>query len=457
MPAHVFPHAAVASPHYLASSAGLAVLARGGNAVDAAVATNLVLAVVYPHTCGLGGDLFAIIWSEGELVGMNSSGRLPRNAALIPTPALGRLKPSATSEASGAASSPPTVPKRGIGSATVPGAVAAWQAMLARYGTMPLSELAEPAVRLAREGCVRAPGLETATEAMSGLLARDADAERIFLAEGPLVQAELAQTLEDIDNFYAGSVAKNAPSPFAPEDFAEHRAEWVEPERTEWRGLEVCEMPPNSRGYLALRALDALEPLDGFTPDDAEWHQRQIRAIKGVDPAMDLGGDTIYLCVRDEDGMAVSLNQSLSGPFGSGVVIPGTGVLLHSRAEYFTPDEYVGGASLLRHTLAPAMALRDGEPQLIFGTMGGESQIQVHLQLLTRIHVAGQDVGDAIAAPRWRITRDALWQEPGLPDLGGIPYPYAELAGHAHAIHVRAPRDVAAAFDPRSDGAALGY
>jgi gamma-glutamyltranspeptidase/glutathione hydrolase len=172
---------------------------------------------------------------------------------------------------------------------------------------------------------------------------------------------------------------------------------------------------------------------------------------------MGASGDTIYLCVRDENGMAVSLNQSLSAAFGSGVMIPGTGVLLHSRAEYFTPDEYVGSARLPRHTLAPAMALRDGEPHLIFGTMGGESQIQVHLQLLSRIMVAGQDVGEAIAAPRWRITRDALWQEPGLPNLGGSPYPYTDLAGHAHTIHVRGPREVAAAFDPRSDGAALGY
>jgi len=434
MVAPVFPHAAVASPHYLASSAGLAVLARGGNAVDAAVATNLVLAVVYPHMCGLGGDLLVMVWNEGDLVGVNSSGELPAQAPKVNE-----------------------VPKRGIGSATVPGAVAGWQAMLGRFGTMALSELAEPAVRLAWEGCLRASGLDTVTKAMSGLLARDDQAKRIFLADGPLVQAELAETLEDIDNFYSGPVAQNAPAPFTAEDFAEHRAEWATPERTEWRGLEVCEMPPNSRGHLALRALETMEPLEGLTPDDAEWHQRQIRAIRAVDPAMDPGGDTIYLCVRDENGMAVSLNQSLSAAFGSGVVIPGTGVLLHSRAEYFTPEEYVGRARLPRHTLAPVMALREGEPHLIFGTMGGESQIQVHLQILSRIVVAEEDVGDAIAAPRWRISRDALWQEPGLPDLGGTPYPYAELAGHANAIHVRAPQEVAAAFDPRSDGAAVGY
>jgi gamma-glutamyltranspeptidase/glutathione hydrolase len=410
------------------------VLARGGNAVDAAVATNLALAVVYPHMCGLGGDLFAIVWRDGELAGVNSSGRLPGGAPRVDE-----------------------VPRRGIGSATVPGAVAGWRAMLERYGTAPLAELARPAVRLAREGCQRAPGLEHITTLMRPLLERNAEAKRIFLAEGPLVQPDLAETLEDIDNFYSGPVATNAPTPFAPEDFASHRAEWVEPARIEWRALEVCEMPPASRGHLALRALEAMEPLEGLSPDDAEWHQLQMAAIRAVDPAMDARGDTIYLCVRDERGMAVSLNQSLSAGFGSGVVVPGTGVLLHNRAEYFTPEEYAGGAVLQRHTLAPAITLRGGEPHLIFGTMGGESQLQVHLQLLSRIVVAGQDVGDAIAAPRWRITRDALWQESGLPDLGGVPYPYPDLAGHAHAIHVRGSRDVAAAFDPRSDGAAVGY
>jgi gamma-glutamyltranspeptidase/glutathione hydrolase len=434
MPAPVFPHAAVASPHYLASTAGLGVLMRGGNAVDAAIATNLVLAVAYPHMCGLGGDLLAQVWSGGELAGINSSGRLPANAPKVES-----------------------VPRRGIGSATVPGAVAGWRAMLDRYGTMPLSELVKPAARLAREGCPRVPGLELAANGLSSVLERDPEAKRIFLGEGPLVQAEMAETLDDIDNFYSGPVAQNAPAPFTRQDFAEHEAQWVEPERLDWQGLEVCEMPPTSRGYLALRALEAMEPLDRLTPDDAEWHMRQIRAIKAVDPAMGARGDTIYLSVRDENGMAVSLNQSLSAGFGSGVMVPGTGVLLHSRGEYFTPEEYVGRAVLPRHTLSPAMALRDGEPCLLFGLQGGESQIQVHLQLLARIFIAGQELGDAVAAPRWRITRDALWQEPGLPDLGGAPYPYESLAGHANPIHVRGPREIAAAFDPRSDGAAVGY
>jgi gamma-glutamyltranspeptidase/glutathione hydrolase len=429
MPAPVFPHAAVASPHYLASSAGLAVLVQGGNAVDAAVATNLVLAVVYPHMCGVGGDLFAMVWNEGDLAGLNSSGRLPAGAKLERD----------------------RVPRHGVGAATVPGAVAGWKALVERYGTMPLSELAKPAVRLAREGCPRAPGLDKLTKAFASLLERDAEAKRIYLAEGPLVQAELADTLEDLDAFYTGPVARHAPALFAPQDFAEHRAEWVEPQRTRFAGLEVCEMPPNSRGHLALRAIERLEPLEGLTPADPEWHLRQVRA---VDAAVD-HGDTIYLCTRDENGMAVSLNQSLFEAFGSGVVVPGTGVLLHNRGAYFKPHEYAPKARPT-HTLAPAMALLNGEPRLIFGTMGGETQIQIHLQLLSRVFVAGQELGEAIAAPRWVRREGQLFAEAGLPEIGAQPLAVPDLAGHAHAILVERGR-VTAAFDPRSDGAAIGY
>src|SRR2546427_8447854 len=154
MSAPLFPHAAIATPHYLASSAGLAVLTSGGNAVDAAVATNLVLAVVYPHMCGLGGDLFAMVWMNGRLAGLNSSGRLPAAAKL----------------------GGDSVPRTGIGSATVPGAVAGWTALLERYGTRSLDELAQPAIRLARESVPRAPGLGRITKLMSGLLERDEDA-----------------------------------------------------------------------------------------------------------------------------------------------------------------------------------------------------------------------------------------------------------------------------------------
>ena len=217
MPAKLFPHAAIVTPHYLASSAGLAVLTSGGNAVDAAIAANLILAVAYPHMCGLGGDLFAIVWNKGEIAGLNSSGRLPAAAALE----------------DGA------VPSTGIGSATVPGAVAGWNALLKRYGTRPISELARPAIRLAREGCPRAPFLQRSTRLMEGLLRQNPEASGIYLSNDPLVQPYLAETIEGIENFYDGPAARNAPTPFTTADFAAHRAEWVELLHTSFNGVEV--------------------------------------------------------------------------------------------------------------------------------------------------------------------------------------------------------------------------
>lgn len=427
MSAPVFPSAAVASPHYLASAAGLTVLADGGNAVDAAIAMNLVLAVVYPHMCGLGGDLIAMVWEDGKLHGLNSTGRLPAGAQRHEK-----------------------VPARGIGSATVPGAVAGLRALHDKFASHGLDDLAKPAISYAKHGVPRAPGLRRITQLASPLLERNTETARIFLAADPLVQEDLAETLDHLDDFYE-RVGQRAPDPFTEDDFKAHKAEWVEPLHTEWHGLQVCEMPPNSRGHLALEALDRLAPLDNLTPDDAEFHRKLIRAFEPAHGE----GDTIYLCAVDRKGMAVSLNQSLFQAFGSGVTIPGTGVLLHNRGAYFKPHEYIAGQKPT-HTLAPAMALHDGKPRLVFGTMGGEAQVQIHLQLLARLFVAGQELGEAIAAPRWRSDEGGLLAEEGLPDLGATPVAIPDQAGHAHAILVE-DGHLVAAFDPRSDGAALGY
>jgi gamma-glutamyltranspeptidase/glutathione hydrolase len=431
--AHLFPHAAVASPHYLATSTGVDVLLRGGNAVDAAVATNLVLAVVCPHLCGVGGDLFAMVWSDGELHGLNSSGRLPQAAKL---PEEGR------------------VPQRGIGSATVPGATAGWLELLERFGTMPLEDLAAPAIRYAREGFRPSPSLERGLERSQDLLADDPEAKRIFLTGGMIRNPDLAETLQDLDGFYTGKVAHSAPAPFTPEDFAAHRAEWVAPRSAPFSGVDVFEMPPNSRGHLALEAIRIMEPLDGLNAADPEFHLRMIRALES---ATDPEADTVYLCVRDEDGMAVSLNESNYMGFGSGVMVPGTGVHLHNRGAYFTPDGYRGGERPV-HTLSPAMALQDGEPRMILGTMGGDAQIQIHLQLLARVFLVGQDPVEALAAPRWvkHGREGSLLAEEGLPDIGAQTIPRSDIAGHAHIILVT-DEGLSAAADPRSDGLAAGY
>lgn len=433
MKAYVFPHAAVASPHYLATAAGLSVLMDGGNAVDAAVATNLVLAVVCPNMCGVGGDLFGLVFSEGRVHGLNSSGRLPKAARL---PDDGK------------------VPQRGIGSVTVPGAVAGWLALLERFGTVSIKELAAPAIRYAREGFAPSPTLARGIEAAKRILGGDPEFKRIFLDSGAghLENPELADTLEDIENYYTGPVAQNAPAPFTPEDFAAHRAEWVEPVHARFRDVEVYEMPPNSRGHLVLDALKILEPLDGLTDQDPEFHLRLIRAI---DTAAHPDGDTVYLCTHDENGMAASINESNFMGFGSGVVIPGTGVHLQNRGAYHTPESYRGGERPI-HTLAPAMALKDGEPKLVFGTMGGEAQIQIHMQLLARIFVLGQDPLEALSAPRWSKqgrTGDVV-AEDGLPDIGAVER--SGGIGHAHMI-LRTKGGLAAASDPRCDSLAAGY
>lgn len=431
MRASVFPHAAVASPHYLATSAGVGVLQSGGNAVDAAIATNLVLAVVCPHLCGVGGDLFAMIFEVGVVHGLNSSGRLPA-AAVLPDDG--------------------KVPERGIGAVTVPGAAAGWLAMHERFGTVPLEALMGPAIRYASEGFWPTPGLAGSLEASRTLLETDPETKRLFLTDGIIRNPELADTIADLTNFYTGEVATNAPAPFTRKDFKDHRAEWVEPLHVPFADAEIYEMPPNSRGHLVLRALERLEPLDGLVASDPEFHLRLMRAIESAT----LDGDTVYLCVHDENGMAVSINQSNYMGFGSGVSVPGTGVHLHNRGAYLTPSTYVGSARPV-HTLSPAMALRDGSPLMIFGTMGGEAQIQIHMQLIARILVLGQDPLEAVSAPRWiKRFNGGLMAEEGLPEIGGRSIPPSGAAGHAHVI-LRTEQGLAAASDPRSDGLASGY
>ena len=310
-------------------------------------------------------------------------------------------------------------------------------------------------MRLARDGIMRAPGLARMTEWSRDLLARDREAAAIFLAEGRLVQQDLAGSLEALDRFYTGPVAEHTPPPFTPDDFAAHAAEWVQPLRAPFAGVEVCEMPPNSRGHLVLDAIRRLAPLDGLTPAASAFHLRLIEALRPATP----GGDTVYLCVVDESGMAVSLNQSLYMAFGSGLVVPGTGVLLHNRGAYHTAASYRGAARPV-HTLSPAMALAAGRPRLLFGTMGGEAQVQIHLQLLARVLAAGEGVEMAVAAPRWIFSTTMLFVEDGLPPLAPAgmevaPMPIPELAGHAHAILLE-PSGVVAAADPRADGVAVG-
>lgn len=456
-----FPRACVASPHYLASSAGLAVLDGGGNAMDAAIATNLVLGVVAPYMCGYGGDLFAMVWSNG-MHGYNGSGRAPAAATLEAVrAAVSDGWPHAVDAQMG------NTVRTGPLTVTVPGAVEAWFKLLDRFGTRAFAELALPAVRYARDGfplssrlAAHLRGLAEVHTAEWAQAWRDAYAA----ASGTLRQPDLARTIETLcadgpAAYYSGPIAEAIASTLTtygglmtPDDLAAHTGDWVEPLATSYRGVEVFELPPSSQGVVALEALNIIESLDLGAPESAARHHVLIEAMKlaladrdayvtdpehmRIDPGVlaskswaeerrrELDADrattpvagraavggTIYLCAADENGMLVSLIQSNYTGFGSGVTVPGWGINLQNRGAFFSLDadhvNVIGPRKRTVHTLMPAMAFREGRPWLVFGTMGGDGQPQTQLQLLDRVIDDGADIQEAIDAPRWRVSPD---------------------------------------------------
>jgi gamma-glutamyltranspeptidase / glutathione hydrolase len=508
-----FPTACVASPHYLASAAGLAVLASGGNALDAAIATNLTLGVVTPYLCGYGGDLFAIVWKDGSAFAYNGSGRAPATAS-----------PESVRRAAGTGE----MPTLGPHSVTVPGAVEAWFALLERFGTLWFGDLVRQARRYAHEGFVLTTRAE---ESIARSKERFADSPEWMALYGraragePLRQPGLARTIDMLstdgpDAYYRGQIGqaivdhvRSLGGLLSEQDLAEHRGEWVEPISVPYRGAQVLEMPPNTQGIAALEALRIVEaygelPLDG--PDrhhllieamklaladrdayvtDAEemsvpvgdliadeWISSRVRrldprlASEPVAGRAAVGG-TAYMCAA-ADGMYVSLIQSNYMGFGSGLTVPDWDINLQNRGAYFSLDpnhvNAIGPRKRTLHTLIPAMALRDGRPWLIFGSMGGDGQAQTHLQLLTRIVDDGQDPQRAIDAPRWVISPQewtVVAESPfGIEWMGDLRARGHRVSftgeldpvmGHAHAILVE-DNGYMGATDPRAEGAVLG-
>jgi gamma-glutamyltranspeptidase/glutathione hydrolase len=508
-----FGSGAVASPHYLASLAGARVLASGGNALDAAIATNLTLAVVTPYLCGVGGDLFAIVW-DGSLAAYNGSGR-----------AAGAATPAAVRAAAGA----DALPALGPLTVTVPGAVGAWFTLLERYGTRSFRELAEPARAYAQDGF---PLTRAGASAMT--LGRDryraewgwAKVYADATAGARFRQPALARTIATLaeqgpEPFYRGEIARAIADHLQSlgglidvDDLADHHGDWVATLSTTYRDVEVHEMPPNSQGVAALEALNVVAAIGALPTDPAACAHTLIEAVKlaladrnayVTDPehmtiaAADLaakawarpralrfdpgraqplaagapvGGGTAYLCAADGNGMCVSLIQSNYVGFGSGVTVPGWGINLQNRGAYFSLDprhvNVVAPRKRTMHTLMPALALRAGRPWLVFGTMGGDGQAQTQVQVLTRIVDDRADPQDAIDAPRWVVSpadgsvmiegRAADEVVDGLRARGHVvatTRPFDRVMGHAHAIAVD-DEGYAVAFDPRSEGAATG-
>ncbi|HEX5615456.1 MAG TPA: gamma-glutamyltransferase family protein [Acidimicrobiia bacterium] len=508
-----FPAGVVATPHYLASSAGLAVLADGGNAVDAIVAANLVLGVVTPYYCGFGGDLLALV-HDGGFHAYRGVGRAPHAATV-----------DVVRDRSGS----DQMPVLGAHSVTVPGAIDGWFTLLERWGTRSFGDLARTARRHAADGFTiteaaahRWLGCRRLYRSFPDWLAAYAD----VAAGAHLRQPALAELLDRLaadgpDGYYRGPVADAIVDAIAAgggvmtaDDLALHRGEWVDPLRAEFRGHEILELPPPTQGVTALEALRIVDALD-LERDDVDRHHLMIEAMKlalvdrddhvgdpdtmRIDPEVlcsdewvaarraDIDptrarrptprpspdGGTAYLCAADADGLLVSLIQSNFTAAGSGVHVPRWGINLHNRGSSFRLDPQhvnaIGPAKLPMHTLIPAMATRGGAPWLVFGAMGGHGQAQTHLQLLVRMLVDGDDPQRAIDAPRWAVDPGTWWitaesrfdQEMlrRLVDRGHVlrtGWAYDDAMGHAHAIE-RLAAGYRAGTDPRAEGAALGH
>lgn len=504
------PDGAVCSVDHHASTAGVTMLRAGGNAVDAAIATSAALAVTTQHMCGLGGDLFALV-HHGDATPdcLNSSGRAGSGAD------------PAGLRAEGAT----TMPFRGdIRSVPVPGCVDGWLALHERHGRLPFADVLAPAITLAAEGFeVPAHLARSATRVADVPGAEDYAG---LVAGQRLVRAAVADGLRTIveegrDGWYLGRFGQGlidlGDGLFSRADLERNQADWVDPIGLELWGHQAWTVPPNSQGYLSLLAAGILQGIDLGEPESAAWahlhveaarlagHDRpdvlsdtadgneligpdriaERRALLDPDQAATVGGTygdggTIYLCATDRDGMGVSLIQSNASGFGAHIVVPGTGVFLHNRGLGFNlvdghPAEF-GPGRRPPHTLSPALVTNpDGSLRTVLGTMGGDAQPQIVLQMLSRLLHAGATPGDVIARPRWVLEaresdgfntwdvgddviviaepEGADWLD-GLRSRGHDAVAQPVNAGHAHLIDIDADGVHHGAAETRIDTAA---
>ena len=507
-----------ATSHPLASRVAIETLRAGGNAADAAVAAVAVLCVVEPHMTGIGGDCFAMIHAPDRPVwGYNGSGRAGSSASLDAVLAQGMRMIAPDS----------------IHAVTVPGAIDAWAAILATHGRFSLDRVLAPAIHYGESGFPVAARIAWDWAQAVGKLRADAGAARHLLfdgrapAERDVVRLPaLAQSLKTIAAqgpraFYEGPLAQDMVATvaargsfLAAEDFARHRGEVVAPIATNYRGLDVLELPPNTQGLTALVLLNILERFDLAALDplgtdrfhltlEAARLAYAVRDTHIADPAamrvspLDLldknfaaklaaridratrvplprapspGDDTVYLTVVDRDRMAVSLINTLYSTFGVGICTEKTGIMLTNRGACFVLDpdhpNAFGPGKRPMHTIIPALAFRDGRCELSFGVMGAHYQPMGHAQVITNMVDYGMDVQAAIDAPRAFFLGDSAVVERGLPeatvdglrarrhDVVRAPSPW----GGAQAIGIDWQRGVLiGGSDPRKDGCALGY
>ncbi|WP_149284241.1 gamma-glutamyltransferase family protein [Halomonas binhaiensis] len=460
-------HGMVAASQPQAAQIGRDILAQGGNAVDAAIATAAALTIVEPTGCGIGGDAFALVWiasdnqGNGELHGLNASGVAPQALTRDAVRAAGHEQ----------------MPLHGWTPVTVPGTPSAWAELSRRFGKLDFASLLKPAIRLAREGFPVSP-------VIASLWQRDTETFKRQLEQGPATapwfdtftiegtapQAgewfrceDQAKTLEAIaatqaESFYRGELAEKIDAfsrqtggYLRKEDLAAYQPEWVTPINARYRDVDVWEIPPNGQGLVALMALRLL---DGFPPshrDDPELLHHQLEAMKLAytdgkahitqadhmtysveqllseryteerraligetaitpEPGKPAAGGTVYLATADSDGNMVSFIQSNYHGFGSGIVVPGTGIALQNRGHDFSLDEahdnVLQPGKKTFHTIIPGFLTRGGKALGPFGVMGGFMQPQGHVQVVMNLVDFGLNPQAALDAPRWQWMGD---------------------------------------------------
>jgi len=504
----------------LAGQAGVSMLAQGGNAIDAAIATAISLTQVEPTGNGLGSDAFAIVWDGSKLHGLNASGRSPKN-----------WQPNRFA-------SKGAIPEEGWDTVTVPGAVSAWVELHKKFGKLPFEKLFEPAINYAQSGFVVSPIIGRQWGIGGALLKEQPGFAEHFLPNGQapiagerFTNPAAARTLTSIaetngESFYRGHLAEQIAndaakhgSALSVQDMGDNKPDWCGTVSQQFDQFALHEIPPNGQGIAACMALGMLAHTDvrNYGPDDSQAMHLMFESMKLafrdsaayvadsaymnevsaedllkpdyleqraqlIDPnkAQDFQsgspkmGGTVCLSTADASGMMVSFIQSNYAGFGSGVVVPNTGIHLQNRACGFTLEEghpnQLGGGKRPFHTIIPGFLMGETKPLMAFGVMGGMMQAQGHVQMSLRTQLWGQDVQTAADAPRWRVmdglsvsvetSMDGKLIE-ALIAMGHdvkIEKPdHAFGFGGAQLIHRLDSGGYAGGSDPRKDGGAYGF
>lgn len=449
----------VATSQPLAAQAGLEILKKGGNAIDAAIATAACLTVVEPTSNGLGSDAFAIVWFKDKIYGLNGSGYSPYGISID------KLKERGLKE----------IPKYGVIPVMVPGAPAAWSELSKKFGKLSLIDVLQPAINYARYGFAVSVNVKQAWDEAYHIYKSEKGEEfkhwfDTFTKNGTTPKfgevwklPHHAETLKSIgetygESYYKGHIADKFDSFFkqykgfiTKEDLMDYKPEWVEPISINYKGYDVLEIPPNGQGLVALMALNILKGFDFKCKNDSDTYHKQIEAIKlafadGQKYITDAGhmkadvkkllsdsygrlrkesikntaltpeagdpnsGGTVYLCTADDEGNMVSYIQSNYSGFGSGIVIPETGIALQNRGHNFSFDNCHDNCLLPHkktyHTIIPGFLMKDGKAVGPFGVMGAFMQPQGHVQVVTNIIDFNMNPQEAIDAPRWQWIKD---------------------------------------------------